>query len=188
MEITQEYLKEALNYDEDTGVFTWRLDRPDYHFSDQRSRNSWLRNISKSLVAGSLRRPTKRNPKQYIKIGLGGKLYSAHRLAWLYVYGEWPSEDLDHINQDTTDNRISNLRLSKDKLNHRNRGKYKNNTSGVTGISWNKRIGKWQAAGQQVVNGKRIRYYLGVYSDLFEAICARKRWELKFGYDVNHGK
>lgn len=188
MEITQEYLKEALIYNQDTGIFTWRLDRPDSHFSDWRGRNGWLKNISKDGVAGSPSRPSKRNPLSYIIIGLGGKNHKAHRLAWLYIYGEWPSEDIDHVNLNTTDNRIDNLRLSVDKLNHRNRSKYRNNTSGIPGVSYYTRLSKWQAEGQQIVDSKRIRHYLGVFHSFLDACAARKSWELKFGYSENHGK
>lgn len=186
--ITQEYLKEALTYDPETGIFKWRLDRPESHFPDWRGRNGFLSNIRHKTEAGSLSRPSKRNPTQYIVIGLAGKNHKAHRLAWLYVYGEWPPEDIDHIDLDTQNNRISNLRLSKDKLNHRNRSKYSSNSSGVVGVSFHKKTNKWQAEGQQVVDGKRIRHYLGLYSTIEEAAAIRKQWEKEFGYSENHGK
>lgn len=188
LEITQEYVKEALEYDPETGIFKWRLDRPDHHFKDWRGRNGFIRNISPDRVAGNLQQPTERNPCSYIVIGLSEKLYRAHRLAWLYVYGDWPSEDVDHINLDTTDNRIENLRLSLDKLNHRNRSRYKNNTSGISGVSFHAKLNKWQAEGQQVIDGKRVRHYLGVFASFFDACAARKSWELRFGYSENHGK
>ncbi len=112
----------------------------------------------------------------------------AHRLAWLYVFGEWPSEDIDHINQNTLDNSIDNLRLSVDKLNHRNRTKYRNNKSGIPGVSFYTRLQKWQAEGQQIIDGKRVRHYLGVFTSFLDACAVRKSWELRYGYSENHGK
>ena len=186
--LTQEYLKEALDYDPETGVFKWRMDRPSSHFPDWRGRNGWSKNISSDLIAGSPSKPTKRNPLSYLIIGLSGKNYKAHRLAWLYVYGEWPSEDIDHINQNTLDNSIDNLRLSVDKLNHRNRTKYRNNKSGIPGVSFYTRLQKWQAEGQQIIDGKRVRHYLGVFTSFLDACAVRKSWELRYGYSENHGK
>lgn len=186
--LTQEYLKEALNYNPETGKFTWRLNRPDSHFKDWRGKNGFYSNINPSLEAGSLSRVTKRNPSPYIVIGLGGKLYKAHRLAWFYVNGEWPPEDIDHIDLNTQNNAISNLQLSIDKLNHRNRSKYSNNSSGVVGVSFHKKTGKWQAEGQEIVDGKRVRHYLGLFKNLEDAANARKDWEVKYGYSENHGK
>lgn len=188
MEITQEYLKEALRYNPETGVFTWRLDRPDNHFTDWRGKNGFKRNIADKSTAGNIQKPTKRNPSPYIVIGLSGKLHKAHRLAWLYVYGEMPEEDIDHKNLDTLDNRIENLQLSFDKLNHRNRSRYKNNASGISGVSWHKKLSKWQAEGQQTVEGKRVRHYLGVFQSFLDACAARKSWEIVYDYSDNHGK
>lgn len=188
VELTHKYLKEALDYDPSTGIFTWRLDRPEYHFEDWRGRNGFISNIKDNLVAGSPSRKTKRNPVNYVVIGLGGRNYKAHRLAWFYVYGDWPEDDIDHINLNTLDNSINNLRVSVDKINHRNRSRYRNNKSGIPGVSFYTRLGKWQAEGQQVLDGKRIRHYLGVYTSFFDACCARKRWELEFDYSPNHGK
>ena len=188
MQLTQEYLKEALHYDPETGIFMWREDRPESHFRDWRGRNGFLKNIKNGLKAGSLKPATKRNPNPYWVIGILNKVYPAHRLAWLYVYGQFPEEDIDHINLDPQDNRISNLRLSIDKINHKNRSCYKNSSSNVPGVSWNSKLNKWQAEGQETVDGERKRYYLGVHKTLFDAVAVRKSWELSKGYSENHGK
>lgn len=187
-EVSLEFVKESLNYNPETGEFFWRFDRPDYHFKDWRGRNGFYKNIDPSGKAGSPSKPTKRNPCSYIVIGLKGKNYKAHRLAWFYHYGEWPDGDIDHINLNTLDNSIANLRISENKLNHRNRSRYRNNTSGISGVSFHKKLGKWQAEGQQVIEGKRIRHYLGVFSYFIDACSARKSWELKYDYSENHGK
>lgn len=99
--ITQEELKESLHYDPDTGIFTWRKSKGP---------------AKKGTVAGKI---YKSHP--YIKIGVCRHSIDAHRLAWLYVYGEWPTMDIDHINRDPTDNRICNLRHVSRSENNRNR-------------------------------------------------------------------
>lgn len=184
----QEYLKEAMTYDSQTGEFFWKRDRPQKHFgSNTRSLRTFRNNIRSNNVAGSTPSPTARNPKPYRIIGLAGVTYKAHRLAWLYHYGEWPDGDIDHIDQDTLNNKISNLRISEEKVNHRNRGMYKNNTSGCNGISFYAPTSKWRPEGQIIQDGKRVRFYLGNHDTLLEAACARKSWEVKYGYADTHG-
>jgi hypothetical protein len=83
-------LRELLEYDRETGIFIWKV-----CLSPRAPIGS---------VAGRL------TTNRYNQIGIKGKRYLAHRLAWLYVYGEWPKKSLDHINRIKTDNRIDNLR------------------------------------------------------------------------------
>ena len=71
--------------------------------------------------------------------------YKAHRLAWLYVYGEFPSGFIDHINGIADDNRIINLRLASNTQNLHNQKLRSTNTSGFKGVSWSKQRKKWQA-------------------------------------------
>jgi hypothetical protein len=85
-------LKQILDYDQNTGVFRWATRKC------QRKRAG--------EIAGSV------SNKGYVMIGIDYKKYSAHRLAWLYVHGDWPAGEIDHINRDRTDNRISNLRVA----------------------------------------------------------------------------
>ena len=138
--ITQEKLKELLHYDPDTGVFTWRV------------KTSYRVEIGQ--IAGTLRHG-------YIGISIKRKKYFAHRLAWLYVYGNFPDKDVDHINQVKSDNRISNLRLATRRQNCFNKGKNKNNTSGYKGVYFDKRLSRWTAG--IFIDGKRR--HLGVFDD-----------------------
>ena len=110
----QEELKQILDYDPDTGLFRWKI-KP-------RSQTD-LGDIAGTLCQG------------YIRITINKKNYYAHRLAWLYMTGQWPVNTVDHINRIRNDNRISNLREATDQEQQFHLGEYKNNTSGFKGVS-----------------------------------------------------
>jgi len=118
-------LRSMLHYDPETGIFTWR------------SKPS--KQIKIGDVAGCL------GDHGYILIRLRGVLYRAHRLAWFYVYGEWPTEEVDHINGKPSDNRLCNLREATRKQNMENRGLNANNSTGFRGVTFTKRLNKFKA-------------------------------------------
>jgi hypothetical protein len=97
----------------------------------------------------------------YIQIGIEGKYYLAHRLAWLYVYGFMPENEIDHIHGLTTDNRISELREATHQQNLFNQKMHSRNTSGFKGVSWHKTKNKFRARIE--VFGKEI--HLGYFRD-----------------------
>ena len=148
MKLTQQKLKQYLNYDPLTGVFIYKV-KP-------------CRKIRAGSVAGSL-------SHGYIHIMISGKNYKAHRLAWLYVYGYFPEHDIDHIDRDPSNNKIDNLRHATHQCNIRNIGLQCNNTSGIKGVHWHKQHDKWHA--QIMVNNKN--HYLGLFTDFTEAVCTR---------------
>lgn len=152
--LTQARLKELLRYDPDTGVFTYACARP---------------KVRVGAVAGHTHRG-----HGYRQIKLDGKPYLAHRLAWLYVYGDWPPELLDHIDLDRTNNRIANLRLSDRFLNRQNTRAPANCTSGVKGVNWNKTLGKWHA---RIAYGNH-RHHVGWFATLEDAKQARLQAEI----------
>lgn len=147
-ELTFEEASKLLAYDPECGLLTWKVSRG---------------TVKAGSVAGSP------NGKGYLQVALHGKDYLAHRLAWLLHTGSWPSQHLDHINGQKTDNRMDNLRECSNAQNQQNRGKPSNNTSGVQGVCWHKRDKKWQA--QIAVDGKRIN--LGYFETIEEAVAAR---------------
>ena len=159
-DITAERLKELLHYEPETGIFTWKV----------RTANQ----VKVGDVAGC---PDGRG---YLLIQLQSRLYRAHRLAWLYVYGEWPKDQIDHINRIRSDNRIANLRDVSHKQNNQNKSKPSNNTSGHPGVVWHKRISKWQVKIKH--NYKYI--HLGYYTNIEDAIAARKAAEKIYWADT----
>lgn len=112
------------------------------------------------------------------------KTIRAHRVIWEIFNGEIPDGmQIDHVNHIRHDNRIENLRLVSNQENSKNNSMKKNNTSGVTGVCWNSQKGKWMA--RIKVDYKDI--HLGLYSDISDAVKARKRAENNYGFHKNHG-
>lgn len=164
-DITVEKLKEMLGYDCDTGIFT-RLKQD----------NGRKRFVGKP--AGT------KTPYGHLVIRIDGGRCMAHRLAWLYVYGVFPKGNIDHINGDPSDNRISNLRDVSQAENLKNQRMRGDNTSGVLGVCWDKSRNKWKA--QINVDGKNKG--LGRYDSKDDAIKARMEADVKYRYHENHGK
>jgi len=161
--LTQQRLKEILKYNPETGIFTWLVNAG---------------SARKGKVAGSV------NGNGYITIAVSGVSYRAHRLAYLYMEGEFPPEQIDHINGVRDDNRYDNLRAVSAKENQRNASKRADNTSGITGVSWCNTYNKWFSS---IKAGGRKKF-IGRYDDFFEACCARKSAEKKYGFHPNHGR
>ena len=131
--LTQSQLKQYLSYNPETGLF-YRL-------------TSRTHNAKIGDVAGC------KDGQGYINIRVYGGRHKAHRLAWLYVYAEFPGSDLDHVNGIRTDNRISNLRIATRSENSLNTGLRSTNTSGFRGVSFNKKNNRWRVQAQY--NGKK---------------------------------
>lgn len=145
--LTQERLHHLLNYDPESGLFSWK--------------NPQARSVKVGQAAGG------DNGVGYLRIKIDRKNYRAHRLAWLYMTGEFPENEVDHINRIKTDNRWTNLRAATHQQNQMNKFQA-NNTSSRKGVTWHKRTGKWRAGIS--VNGKD--YYLGLYNDIEDAAVA----------------
>ena len=162
-ELTCDRVREILDYTPSSGNLVWKINRGN--------------GTKKGDVAGH------KNKLGYIEIRVDEILYLAHRVCFLHFYGRWPKDQIDHINHVRHDNRIENLREATNVINHRNRPKQNNNTSGVVGVSYDKEREKWAAFIN--VNNKKIN--LGRFVDKFDAICKRKSAETRYEFHQNHG-
>jgi len=153
--LTANELKEALDYDPSTGVFTWKKKR--------------CGRGKLGKVAGVIR------PDGYMEVCVYGATYKSHRLAWLYVHGEFPAHQIDHIDGNRANNRIENLRDLPKVLNMQNqRRPQKHNTSGFLGVSWQKNRRKWEAR----ISVSNVQHFLGVHDtaeEAYQAYLAAKR-------------
>jgi hypothetical protein len=141
--LSQTRLIELLAYDAGTGVFTWQVNRG---------------SVKKGAVAG------KKNANGYTYIKVDGSWHLAHRLAWLYTQGCFPSGQVDHVNNARSDNRLANLRVVSQKQNSENRTLNANNTSGAQGVSFHKKAKKFVA---RVKHNNSTRYI-----GLFDTVAA----------------
>ena len=160
MKINQ--LQDLLAYDPDTGVVSWRSD-----------------GVKKK--AGQPAGSDKGNG--YIQITVRPKNYLAHRVAWALHHGEWPENQIDHINGNRSDNRLCNLREVTNKQNAMNSGMRANNRSGVHGVSWDKACQKWVC---RIRNGKVYRN-LGRFDSLEKAKQVVESAKIEYGYSPRHG-
>jgi len=145
--MNQELLKSLLEYNPATGGFTWLASRG---------------SIKKGSVAGGV------YSGGYRGIGINGKIYYSHRLAWLYIRGSFPELMIDHIDGDKLNNKWCNLREADRTQNGYNSAMKSNNTSGYKDVSFIKASGKW---GSKIkVNGKNV--WLGTFDSPKEASIA----------------
>lgn len=142
-------LKELLNYDPVSGVFIWKKSRG---------------RCAAGAIAGSL------FSNGYVRIHFLNRDQLAHRLAWLYVYGEWPEDEIDHIDGDKKNNSISNLRKCSSGENKQNR-KSSGRSSKYLGVSWATRDKVWIS--QITVNG--VTKKLGAFKVEYEAAEAYRK-------------
>lgn len=163
--LTHERAFGLLDYDEETGVFHWKVRRG---------------NVRAGTEAGG------DHGTGYKVIGIDGRLYLAHRLAWFMSHGVWPKDQIDHINGVKDDNRLSNLREATTAENHQNMPIRRDNTSGHSGVYWRSDTNLWQA--QICAHGKRRT--LGQFptkDEAAKAYAAAKRAAHSFHPHVSEG-
>jgi hypothetical protein len=145
--LTQQRLKELLQYDPDAGVFVWNVTRSTAKVGDR---------------AGTY------DKRGYVRISIDSVVYAAHRLAWLYIHGAWPSGVVDHINRNTGDNRLCNLRDTDQYVNTQNARTRKDSPIGLRGVTRHPQSKKWRARIQ--ANGKSVQ--LGTFDTPMAAAAA----------------
>ena len=178
---SQEYLNECLLYDADSGVLTWR-ERPEHHFRTRRGWRTFLSQKADRPAGGFLK---KGKWGSYHGVRLDKTLYLSHRIIWVMVNGYIPDGmEIDHIDGNTENNRISNLRAVSSSDNSSNSKLKANNTSGHHGVYWNKKMSKWCV---QIWKNKQY-YGGGSYAAFSDAVIKRDQMERELGFHDNHGR
>ena len=155
--LTQEKLREILHYDPVTGLFTWV----------ESGRGRKVGSFAGTISADGYRR-----------IMINGETYKSHRLAILYMDGYWPENEVDHINRIRDDNKYCNLREASRQCQMRNCSMRRDNKSGVKGIFWHQKNGKWRAH----ISILGVDKHLGYFSNFIEACYHRLAAEQCLGY------
>lgn len=158
--LTAEIVRELLSYDPDTGVFTW------------------IKRVAHRVQVGSV---AGTRCKRHARLMILSKQRLAHRVAWLYVHGEWPKNVIDHINRDGFDNRLCNLRDVTQSENLQNASVSRKNKSGVTGVRFDVKRGKWVAE----IKANYQNMSLGRFATKDEAVAARRKAEQELFTAIN---
>jgi hypothetical protein len=157
--ITHQQLKESFDYDQETGILYRRFKKG-----------------TKQVGC--------KNNDGYLVVQFKYQYYAVHRLIWLLITGQNPKHEIDHINGVRDDNRSVNLRSVTRTQNMRNRSVNASSSSGVMGVYWYKNLNKWQS--KIKVNKRTI--HLGYFTDIKDAVTARREAEAKYGFHANHGR
>jgi len=163
-DLTAARLRDVLTYDPDTGVFRWRVER-----------RAWGGRVYPGDVAGT------HHGNGYLDIGVDGRTHYAHRLAWLYMTGQWPTMHVDHRNRIRSDNRWDNLRHASVKQNQENRTVRKDSATGIKGVTYIATSGRWRA----IIKHDFKSIHLGCFLSKDDAIAARVAAEQRF---FTHGE
>lgn len=161
-------LRALLDYDPDTGLFTWKVRGID-HWDRRWAGKPALIHSHNGYRIGTV-------------AGVGGLL--AHRVAWAWYHGAEPVGQIDHINGNRSDNRICNLRDVTALDQRRNAARPSHNSSGAVGVSWNKQKRRWKAF---IHEGNRNKH-VGYFREFSDAVAARKDAERLLGFHPNHGR
>ena len=151
-------------YDAETGTLRWRVYR------------------GPRAAAGAEVGHT--NHYGYRMVHADGKMHTVHRVIWLMIYGSYPKHQIDHVDGDRLNNRVSNLRDVLPVQNSKNAKVSDRSLSGIPGVRWDEKIQKWESV--VYVDRKRVR--LGNFTGLLDAAAARKSAERNHGYHENHGR
>lgn len=166
-ELTQKRVRELFNYNSLTGELIWKVKGGNY------------RKAKKGESAGRINR-------NYLETYIDNKQYTNHRIIWLYVYGILTTLknglEIDHIDIDPSNNKLSNLRLTNKFGNSKNKNLRIDNTSKITGVNWACQRNEWLAK----INTNNKSIFLGRYSEKINAVQARFNAELKYNWPIEN--
>jgi len=177
LEMTQKIAREFFDYEKFSGLVTVKRRDRKWFKCDGSCAAFYSRYSGKILKS--------KDKSGYLVTDVLGVRMPLHRLAWLYMTGEMPNDEIDHINGIRDDNSWANIRSVSGKENSKNISIRKDTPHGILGISLIKETGRWRA---KIATEASRHTHLGVFSDWFEAVCCRKSAEIKYGYHKNHGK
>lgn len=146
--LSHSVLLSLLHYDPLTGLFTWLVDR---------------KGVKKGRRAGCLDKS-----HGYIRIGVIGRMFMAHRLAWFWMTGRWPDDEIDHEDGVRSNNVWTNLRPATDAEQKQNRAPRSSSKSGLLGVTWEKARNKWRVSIMR--NG--VSKFIGHFTDPMQAAAA----------------
>ena len=178
-----ELLRKLLRYEPETGKLFWEKRDPS-DFNNNKAQNPQHTCKSWNSQYAGRQAFTSVNAKGYNQSNIFASNFEAHRVCWAIFFAAYPEGEIDHINGIKTDNRIRNLRDVTSSENKMNRGKQKNNTSGVTGVMWFTPANLWTA---RIMHNKKV-IDLGYFRNFEDAVLARRKAEKKYGYSERHGK
>jgi len=178
-DLTNDLVRELLDYDPETGFLTWRR-RDREWFSTERSWKTWNTRYA-GRRAGNL--VTTATGYQRRVVGVFNRPRLEHHIAWMWMTDDPLPPEIDHENQNATDNRWCNLKASTRARNSRNAAMKRRNTSGVTGVSFHKLSGKWRAA--FMLDGKEV--YVGLFDSVSSAEIALKAARPGKDFSPRHG-
>ena len=175
-------LRQLIDYDPETGALVWRVRDVSFFTDGEKSAIHSMRRWN-TRYAGKPALNCK-GTAGYFSGNIFNRKYFAHRVAWAIYSGAWPERQIDHINGNTLDNRIENLRSATNQENGKNRAIGTNNTSGAIGVYWSIDKSKWLVK----INKNGKRKHIGYFKNKDDAISARAKANLECGYHANHGR
>jgi len=176
-DLDPDIVRSLIDYDPETGVLTWR-ERPREMFCSERIWKAWNTRRAGKIAFTAV------NAHGYHVGAIFRRNYLAHRVIWLIMTGDWPTDEIDHIDHNPNNNRWANLRAVTHQENCLNQRMRSTNTSGVSGVFYDATKGKWIAH----IHADGRAKNLGPFSNIADAAEARSAAEKLYGYHFNHGR
>ena len=162
-DLTAEQVRRLFDYDTKSGLLTWRTRTPDMFKSSRGVSGRWGRSaeghcaLFNAQYAGQMAGCPATNG--YLQVRIDGRAYSVSRVIHLWMTGDWPSDEVDHVDLAVTNNRWANLRPATDSEQQGNKALLRTNTSGFRGVSWSKKRQQWAVSLQTKPKSKWLGYF-----------------------------